>query len=141
VTGDEDVATRIIQATNSQTEVKEGDLVALTKFQKRLEDFYRLDPNDVNLTYERRSGQFYNKDVTKARVVTISDQIRAVSAMFLDLPNLAARYATRLYGEVGNSIFLDEHKLLPYVASAFAAYRLENAFRTGLDSTYKRSRK
>ncbi|WP_207923895.1 AIPR family protein [Actinomadura bangladeshensis] len=141
ITGDEEVATRIIRATNSQTEVQENDLVALSKFQKKLEDFYKLDSADVKLTYERRSGQFYGKDVTKTRIVTISDQMRAVSALFLDLPHAAARYAGRLYDDVGITIFQEEHKLLPYVASAYAAYRLENAFRSGsLDSRYKPAR-
>ncbi|WP_460037572.1 AIPR family protein [Streptomyces cavourensis] len=140
VTGDEEVATQIIRATNSQTAVQENDLVALTKFQKRLEDFYRLDTPDVKLTYERRSGQFYNKEVTKTRIVTISDQMRAISAVFLDAPHSAARYANRLYDEVGTSIFREDHKLLPYMAGAFAAYKLENAFRTGLDPIYKPAR-
>jgi len=36
ITEDEEVATRIIRATNSQTEVGENDLVALTKFQKKV---------------------------------------------------------------------------------------------------------
>lgn len=140
VTSDDDVATRIIRATNSQTEVQENDLVALTKFQKKLEDFYRLDSADVKLTYERRSGQYYDKDVIKTRVLTINDQIKAVSAVALRLPHNAARYASRLYEEVGTSIFKDEHQLLPYIASAFAAYKLENAFRTGLDPSYKTAR-
>ncbi|MET9001463.1 AIPR family protein [Amycolatopsis sp. NPDC004169] len=140
VTRDEDIATKIIQATNSQTEVQENDLVALTKFQRKLEDFYKVDSSEVNLTYERRSGQFYDKDVTKARVVTIGDQMRSVSAVLLDSPHVAARYPKQLYNEVGTSIFRDDHKLIPYVASAFAAYRIENAFRTGLDPAYKRAR-
>ncbi|MEU6300522.1 AIPR family protein [Streptomyces erythrochromogenes] len=141
VTEDEEVATQIIRATNSQTAVQENDLIALTKFQKKLEDFYKLDASDVKLTYERRSGQFYNKEVTKTRIVTISDQMRAVSAMFLDSPHAAARYAGRLYDEVGTAIFREDHKLLPYMASAFAAYRLENAFRSGaLESIYKPAR-
>ena len=140
ITGDEDVATKIIRATNSQTEVQENDLLALSKFQKKLEDFYRLDDADVKLTYERRSGQFYEQDVTKTRVLTIRDQMRAVSAVFLDLPHLASRYTDRLYGEVGIAIFREDHKLLPYVAGAFAAYRLENAFRAGLDPRYKPAR-
>ncbi|WP_438313362.1 AIPR family protein [Streptomyces sp. HUAS TT3] len=140
VTGDEEVATQIIRATNSQTAVQENDLVALTKIQKKLEDFYLLDTADVKLTYERRSGQFYKKEVTKTRIVTIADQMRAITAMFLDSPHAAARYAHRLYGDVGDSIFRDDHRLLPYVASAFAAYKLENAFRTGLDSIFKPAR-
>ncbi|GAA4510822.1 AIPR family protein [Actinoallomurus oryzae] len=140
VTQDEEVATRIIRATNSQTAVQENDLVALTKFQKKLEDYYKLDPADVKLIYERRSGQFYSAEVTKTRIVTVSDQLRSISAVFLDNPHSAARYTARLYDAVGTSIFQEEHKLLPYVASAFAAYRIENAFRTGLDPIFKPAR-
>ncbi|MET7949430.1 AIPR family protein [Micromonospora sp. NPDC005324] len=137
VTDDEDVAARIIRATNSQTAVNDSDLVALTKFQKRLEDFYLQDQLGTGLTYERRAGQFYYHDVTRTRVVTISEQMRAVAAAFLDLPHLAARYPQRLYAEVGDSIFDEDHRLAPYVASAFAAYRLETAFRTNLEAEYK----
>jgi hypothetical protein len=140
ITKDEEVATQIIRATNSQTAVQENDLVALTKFQKQLEDFYRLDPPDVKLVYERRSGQFYSAEVTKTRVVTITDQLRSISAVFLDNPHAAARYTAQLYDAVGTSIFQEEHKLLPYIASAFAAYRIENAFRAGLDPIYKPAR-
>lgn len=140
VTQDEDVATRIIRATNSQTAVQENDLIALTKFQKQLEDFYRLDPEQLKLSYERRSGQYFSSDVVKTRVVTISDQMRAIAALMLDNPHTAARYKAKLYDEVGTSIFRDGHKLLPYLASAFAAYRIENAFRTGLDPALKPAR-
>ena len=114
--------------------------MALTKFQKQLEDYYRLDPEEVKLAYERRSGQFYAAEVVKTRVVTISDQMRAVTAVMLDSPHAAARYTGKLYDEVGNSIFRESHRLLPYVASAYAAYRIENAFRTGLDTALKPAR-
>ena len=73
-------------------------------------------------------------------MVTISDQMRAVAAIMLDNPHAATRYTGRLYDEVGNTIFRENHKLLPYVASAFAAYRIENAFRTGLDPSLKPGR-
>jgi hypothetical protein len=137
ITDDDDVATSIIRATNSQTEVKENDLVALSNFQKRLEDFYRLDSADIGLVYERRAGQFYGKSVTKTRLVSIADQLKSVSAMLLGRPHLASRYPSKLYAEVGDAVFRDEHKILPYVVAAYAAYRLENAFRTGLDSRFK----
>lgn len=137
VTENEDVATRIIRATNSQTAVNDSDLVALSNFQKRLEDFYQQDQLKAGLTYERRSGQFYYKDVTRTRIVTISEQMRAVAATFLDVPHLAARYPQHLYTEVGNSIFDEAHRLAPYVASAFVAYRLETAFRGTLEAEYK----
>jgi hypothetical protein len=137
VTENQDVATRIIRATNSQTAVNDSDLVALTNFQKRLEDFYQQDQLHAGLTYERRAGQFFFKDVTRTRIVTISEQMRAVAAAFLDLPHLAARYPQHLYEEVGQDIFEEEHRLAPYVASAYASYRLETAFRGSLEADYK----
>lgn len=137
ITDDDEVATSIIRATNSQTEVKENDLVALSNFQKRLEDFYRLDSADIGLVYERRVGQFYGKSVTKTRLVSIADQLKSVSAMLLGRPHFASRYPSMLYAEVGDAVFRDEHKILPYVVAAYASYRLENAFRTGLDSRFK----
>ncbi|KQX72669.1 AIPR family protein [Aeromicrobium sp. Root472D3] len=137
VTENKDVASRIIRATNSQTAVNDSDLVALTEFQKKLEEYYQQDQLRSGLTYERRSGQFYSKDVTRTRVVTISEQMRALAATFLDLPHLAARYPQHLYDEVGRTIFEAGHRFAPYVASAYAAYRLESAFRTNLESEYK----
>ena len=35
------------------------------------------------------------------------------------------------------SIFQNDHKLLPYLASSFCSYRLESAFRQGLESHFK----
>ncbi len=137
VTEDEAVATNIIRATNSQTAVTDSDLIALTNFQRKLEEFYVQDQYGVGLSYERRGGQFYNREVTRTRVVTISEQIRAVAAMFLDLPHIAARYPKRLFEEVQDPVFDDIHRLSPYIASAFAAYRLEAAFKYNLESEYK----
>src|SRR5699024_9089160 len=140
VTSDGEIAAQIIRATNSQTAVKESDLVALSSFQKRLEEFYKLDEMGVNLTYERRAGQFYGKNVVRTRVVNINDQLRSIAAVVLKVPHSAARYPARLYGEVGSEVFNPGDKLLPYVAAAFASYRLENAFRTGLESKFKSAR-
>ena len=140
VTSDSDIAAQIIRATNSQTAVRESDLVALSSFQKRLEEYYKLDEMGVNLTYERRAGQFYGKNVVRTRVVNINDQLRSVAAVVLRVPHSAARYPGRLYDEIGSEVFNSGDKLLPYVAAAFASYRLENAFRTGLESKFKSAR-
>lgn len=137
ITEDAEVAAQITRATNSQTAVDKSGLIALTNFQKRLEEYYNQDQLKVNLTYERRSGQFYGRDVTRTRIVTINEQIRSVAATFLDLPHVAARYPKHLYSDVGDSIFDDDHHLAPYVASAYAAYRLETAFRSSLEPEYK----
>lgn len=137
VTNDNDVATQIIRATNSQSVVDDSDLIALTEFQKKLEKYYQQDEMKTLLTYERRSGQLYSVDVTRTRVVTIREQMRAVAATFLDLPHLAGRYPKQLYDLVGDLIFSSGDQYSPYVASAFAAYRLESAFRTTLEPEFK----
>lgn len=140
VTEDEGIATEIIRATNSQTAVSDADLIALTNFQKRLEEYYNVDAFNIGLRYERRSGQFFFKQVTRTRIVTISEQIRAVATIFLDQPHVASRYPKTLYDEVGTVIFDDSHFLAPYVASAYASYRLETAFRTSLEPEFKQIR-
>lgn len=137
VTDDDEVATDIIRATNSQTAVNDEELVALTSFQKNLEEYYRLDPLSTGLAYERRSGQFLNESVPRTRVVAIREQMRAVAGTFLNLPHLATRYPKDLYETVGEEIFADQHRHEPYAAAAYAAYRLESAFRTTLDPKLK----
>lgn len=140
VTKDSEIAAQIIRATNSQTAVKETSLIALSEFQKRLEESYKQDIAGIRLNYERRAGQFYAKDVVKNRIVSINDQLRSFSAVVLRLPHNAARYPGKLYQEVGKLVFDSDHKELPYMASAYMAYKLENAFRTGLKSEYKTAR-
>ncbi|CAM4056346.1 AIPR family protein [Janibacter anophelis] len=140
VTEDDDVKSQIILATNSQTQVDENQLVALTNFQKKLESYYQLDQNNVGLYYERRPGQYHDLSIPKTRIVTIQDQLRCLAATVLKTPHIAARYPNRLFEEVKGEAFVDGHQLSPYVASALAAYRLENAFRTGLEPAYKAAR-
>ncbi|WP_295108066.1 AIPR family protein [uncultured Kocuria sp.] len=140
VTSDNDVAAQIIRATNSQTVVKESDLMALSSFQKRLEEYYRIDDESLSLTYERRTGQFYGKTVVRTRLVTINDQLRSIAAVALELPHQAARYPGRLYEQLSGQVFGDDDRLSIYVASAFMSYKLENAFRTGLEAKYKAAR-
>lgn len=140
VTSEEDVKSRIILATNSQTHVDENQLVALTEFQKKLEDYYRLDLANVGLHYARRPGQYHDQKIPKTRIVSIQDQLRSLAATTLRLPHVAARYPNRLFEEVKESAFVDGHQLSPYAASSLAAYRLENAFRTGLDPKFKVAR-
>lgn len=140
VTKDQDVKSSIILATNSQTHVDETQLVALTGFQKKLEDFYRLDSAGVGLHYERRPGQYHEQPIPKTRIVSIQDQLRSMAAVTLKLPHVAARYPSRLFDEVKDEVFVDGHELQPYLASSFSAYRLENAFRTGLDPKFKPAR-
>lgn len=73
-TRDESVIEAIIQATNSQTKVKEEQFYASRFFSKKLEDYYSSfsDPS-LRLFYERRDGQYDRLAVEKTRIVTPSN--------------------------------------------------------------------
>jgi AIPR protein len=58
VSDDDDIKNKVIKATNRQTPVKNEELVALTDFQKSLEQYYAAQPEEFRLYYERRSQQY-----------------------------------------------------------------------------------
>lgn len=141
-TTDEDVKNSITKATNSQTAIKKEQLEALSTFQKQLEEYYKAFPNeDERLYYERRTGQFRNKDVPNAKIVSIPMQIKTVSAMFLDNPHgVSGQYGT-IAREVGKRIFKETDKRIMYYVSALSLYRFENFVKMKLiHKEYRRTR-
>ena len=66
----DDVAQSIIKSTNKQTNVEENDLLALTQFQRDLEDYYAGVHGDTKLYYERRAKQYAGDGaIEKGRIV------------------------------------------------------------------------
>lgn len=126
----EDVAQSIIKSTNKQTNVEENDLLALTQFQRDLEDYYAGMQGDTTLYYERRAKQYAsNATIEKGRIVTIGSQLKCFASMYLDLPNQASRYQGTLLKTVKDRVFQPNHKPEPYFIAALAAYRFEIALR------------
>lgn len=126
----EDVAQSIIKSTNKQTNVEENDLLALTQFQRDLEDFYGGVNGEGKLFYERRGKQYANSlSIEKGRIVTIGNQLKFFASMFLGLPNQASRYQGTLLKTVKDQVFQSSHKPEPYFVAALAAYRFEVALR------------
>ena len=133
VSQDSEVKNRIIKATNRQTPVKTEELTALTDFQKALEDYYVAATGDCQLYYERRSQQYRSATgIEKIRIVSISNQIRSFSSMFLGLPHQASRYYGTLLKSIESKIFVPGHPLVAYYASALALYRFEALIRKKL---------
>jgi len=126
----EDVAQSIIKSTNKQTNVEENDLLALTQFQRDLEDYYSGIEGESKLYYERRAKQYASDSgIEKGRIVTIGSQLKCFASMFLDSPNQASRYQGTLLKTVKDRVFQATHKPEPYYLSALAAYRFEFALR------------
>lgn len=125
----EDVAQSVIKSTNKQTNVEENDLLALTQFQRDLEDYYASIEGDTKLYYERRAKQYASGGMEKGRVITIGNQLKCFASMFLDSPNQASRYQGTLLKTVKDRVFQSAHKPEPYFVSALTAYRFEIALR------------
>jgi hypothetical protein len=125
-TENDDVSQSIIRSTNKQTPVEENDLLALTQFQRDLEDFYKGVPEEIRLFYERRAKQYSSQsDLEKSRITSIGSQLKSFSSMFLDLPNQASRYQGTLLKSVKSQVFQTTHKPDAYFVSALALYRFE----------------
>lgn len=141
-TADDGIISAVIKCTNSQTEIRPEQLHALSDVQKRLESYFASFGEKQRLYYERRSQQYNNvAGVEKVRIITVQQQIRAFSSMFLNEPHRATRSYASLLKRIGSGIFSAEHKLEPYYTSALAHYRLEYFFRSNqLDARYKAAR-
>jgi hypothetical protein len=141
-TTDDEVARTITKGTNRQTQVTEVQLLALTDFQKKLEQFFDSFQGRQKLYYERRSRQHStNSSAEKVRIITPTQQIRAFTAMFLDQPQQARRSYAALLQSLQKKIFTAEHHPDPYYTSAYTHYKLEFFFRNGqLDREWKVAR-
>lgn len=132
VTEEDQVTSSITKATNRQTPVDEGNLQALTDFQKELEAFFEGQQDKRRLYYERRSRQYSSQKVEQTRVISPLVQMRAFAAFALDEPHSGSRYYRRLYERVPAEIFNAQHRHEVYYTSALAWYRLDVALRRKL---------
>jgi len=142
VTENEDIKTSITLATNSQTEVKTEQLLALSLFQKKLEMYFKAENTTIPLFYERRSQQ-YNSDtsVKKSQIISIPIEIKSFASMFLNSPHLVTGYYGTIVKRFSGKIFADDHKYSLYYVSALTYYRIEQFFRSGdLKAVNKKAR-
>lgn len=129
-TESDDVAQSVIKSTNKQTKVEDNDLLALTQFQRDLEDYFAGMQGDLGLFYERRAKQYAAVDgLEKGRITSIGSQLKSFASMFLDAPHQAGRYQGTLLKAVKERVFQQNHKPEAYYTAAFAFYRFEVSLR------------
>lgn len=119
-TTNESIVRDIIRATNSQTEVTESQLLAATDFQKELELF--LQAQGFPLYYERRSRQFANASIDRARIVTPISLMKAYASIVLKEPHKTTRDFQSVLTQAGRTIFSERQKLELYYMTALAQY-------------------
>ncbi|WP_290565166.1 AIPR family protein [Akkermansia sp.] len=140
-TQDDETVNKIIRSTNRQSVVSDSQFITLTEFHKSLEEFYNSFEAEKRLYYERRSRQYeHEQNIEKVRIVTFSQQLKAVASMFLDKPHISSQYYGKLINNVDGLFELD-HKLIVYYTSAYVLNRLEFMFRNKqLDYSYRKYR-
>lgn len=141
-TDNPEIRNSIIKATNRQTEVTEEQLFALADFPKKLETYFPTFEGSKKLYYERRSRQYNSEeDIEKVRVINMTTLVRAYASLFLGFPHRTTRNYKALLKSIGGEIFNKDHKLDMYYVSAYAHYKLEYMFRSGvLNSNLKPAR-
>ena len=115
---------------------------ALSTFQRTLEEYYKTySDSDTVLYYERRTGQYRNKGICPAQVISIPMQIKAASSMFLNNPHgVSGQYGT-IAKNAGKKLFRENDKPILYYVSALAVYRLESFIKQKkIDKKYRKAR-
>lgn len=138
-TSDESVMSKIIRATNRQTEVKEQDLIAFTDFQKSLEDYYLSTGVAHKLFYERRAKQFNRSSIEKKRIVDKNIQIKAFTSFFYERPDMATRYFGTLFKQFDDSLFKKNHSYAAYYMVSYLLFTIDESIRKGkVDRKYRK---
>ncbi len=133
---DDNTKTEIVKATNSQTGLKPEQLDSLNAFHKMLEEYYKSVNKfngkskelDVEIFYERRTNQYRNNTIAKNRVISIPIQIKSVAAMLKNNPHGVSGHYGTVARKLKGEIFLEDHILEAYHASALMYYRVDQFF-------------
>ncbi len=127
VTRDEDIISRIIRGSNSQTTVTDEHILSLHPFNRRLAEYYRavtIGNSRERLYYDIRQGEFEsNPQLDPTRIVTIREQIQNFASMFLRRPYDAIDRLKFLRDLIPDQIFNPDHALDTYYTSSLAMHR------------------
>ena len=146
ITSDEDIKNETIIATNNQTQIKEEQLIALTEFQKGLEEFYNIMSDsvdsDLKLYYERRVNQYAgNTAIMKKSIIDLREQIKTFVSAFLEEPHDVSGYFGKIYKKRKNDLFLSSHKHEPYYFSGLISYVFKGLLtKKDIDRKYNKAR-
>jgi hypothetical protein len=124
-TDDEDVFGELVEATNSQSEIKKSQFLSLSPIARRVEAYFNTyEGREGRLYFERRDRQYVGRGVPALRILDLDAVARAVCAMYLRRPDLAYKYPQQMYDSLGELIFDEHNKELIYYSSALVLYRI-----------------
>lgn len=121
-TDDPEVIAQIVRATNRQSPVAEEAFIALSDYQKDLEDTFERysETMPIKIFYERRSGEFENEELLKYQRVTLHQMIRTITSVYFQDAYVTVNNnpANTLRGR-SNKLFQKEHPFEIYYISAY----------------------
>lgn len=133
ITQNDTIIKEIVKATNNQTEVQEIQLLSMDEYQEELESFYNTYDNFTQLFYERRDGQYRDRqDVEAPKIINPELQMKSFASVFLFCPHIASRFVGKLQEEISKKIFVNDHRPIMYYTSSYLNYKLELAFKNEL---------
>jgi len=133
ITKDENLRDEIIITTNSQSSFTEGQLFAITQFQKELEDYYISQKDIDGIYYERRTNQYQN--INKSKIVDIKEQLKSFMAMFFDVPHLVSGNIGKVIKQYKDKFFQKDHSPIPYYISGLLSKKWDELIQS--ESNYK----
>lgn len=98
-TKNSEISQKIAESTNRQTPIRTRDLRANDEIQKKLEEEFL----DLGYFYERKVGQYIDKDRLKRIDATIAGQ--AHLSYINEFPDIAYREKGKVFGDLYDSIF------------------------------------
>jgi hypothetical protein len=122
--GDDISYDRIIQATNSQTEIPVASIRATDEIQRKVEDFLRHH----QLYYDRRKNQHKNQGKPKDSIISISYMAQALASIVLHKPDFARARPSTLLKEQSDyaKLFNPDHPMDIYLKAVLVMRRVDN---------------
>ncbi|MFJ5453152.1 AIPR family protein [Pectobacterium jejuense] len=99
---DTDVASRIIEATNSQSAIEGEAFLALKEKARMVQKFFDLKRKDdklESLYFERRENEYRGHEIQSTRIYDIKELARCFISVFKANPHNAARYVKKVLNQ------------------------------------------
>ena len=129
---DEDIVNQIVEATNNQSYVANEKFLSLKSKAKNIEVYFSSCNDETNedskIYFERREKQYANMGISDSKIFDIRTVARAFSAMFLEIPHIAASYPTQIFQQSGNRLFQDNQNEIAYYCATLAFYKFNKLF-------------
>ncbi|WP_437529807.1 AIPR family protein [Sorangium sp. So ce726] len=125
-----DSATDIITATNSQSDIPKEAFFGLRSKAKLVQKYFAAKNQDAlplnRIYFERRQAEYRASGYPATRIFDVKELARCYAAMFLDMPHNSARYVSTIFSVSGPQLFCENDHEAYYYVAALALYKYQN---------------